>query len=615
MEDRNTISEHVRQPANSTYAYIGAFVEELHRGGIQHVVVCPGSRSTPLAIAFAAQPDIHLWRHIDERSAAFFALGIAKRTCTPVALVCTSGTAAGNFLPALIEARLSRIPLLVLTADRPHELRNCGAPQSIDQIHLFGTHVKWFVDLALPEATNALLRYIRTMAGRAVSLALALPSGPVHLNFPLREPLVPETNAAWPLPPSEQRQSAAWHGRPDATPYVSVSTARLAAPPVSTITQLVQRLHTTPRGLIIVGPQDDAALADALLPLAQYLHYPILADPLSQLRCLDSDLLITSYDAFLRVKNNLCEPEFIIRFGAMPTSKPILLYLQHYMNCPQLIIDGQNGWEEPTQLAGELIYTDPVTFCQQLLATLQQHESGEENRERRHWLASWQQTDKLTQQTLLATIQNFTEPFEGRAFTELTNLLPPEATIFVGNSMPVRDLDTFFWGRQGRIRLMGNRGANGIDGLVSTALGISAVNDPDKPTVLVIGDLSFLHDLNGFLAAHLHKLHLTIILINNDGGGIFSFLPQASYPTYFEPLFGVPLGLDYQTIQQLYGWQMHRAQTWELFRMQLRKALPGKGIHIIELRTNRETNVLMHRQLWKAVEQVLSTNYSYKPTE
>src|SRR5581483_9378408 len=288
---------------------------------------------------------------------------------------------------------------------------------------------------------------------------------------------------------------------------------------------------------------------------------PILADPLSQLRGLDSDLLITSYDAFLRVKHGLHRPEFIIRFGAMPTSKPLLLYLRQHSNCPQLVIDGQNGWEEPTQLASALIYSDQVAFCQSMLTALQELPLYRANGEREEWLEAWQHVDQTTQSTLFDAMQHFTEPFEGRVFTELATLLPTGATLVVGNSMPVRDLDTFFWPREGRVRLMGNRGANGIDGLISTALGISAAAKPDEPTLLVIGDLSFYHDLNGLLAAHLYPLHLTVILINNDGGGIFSFLPQAAYPTHFEQLFGTPIGLDYQHAGDLYGCQVQRVQT------------------------------------------------------
>src|SRR5947209_6549612 len=363
---------------NPLYAYVSAFVDELSRVGVQHVVICPGSRSTPLAIAFAAQADIRVWMHVDERSAAFFALGMAKRLHRAVAVVCTSGTAAANFLPAIVEAKLSHIPLLILTADRPHELRDNGAPQSIDQNRLYGSYTKWFVDVALPEATNEALRYIRTLAGRTAALTQAVPAGPVHLNFPFREPLVPEPIADQALPPPERREALAWKGRPGNIPYIQVHDVPLAAPGEAAITPLIELMSTIRRGLIIVGPQDDPALAEPLAQLAHLLGYPLLADPLSQVRSSthESEAVLSSYDAFLRIDAFVehAKPELLLRFGPMPTSKPVLLYLKRYASCPLVVIDGQNGWEEPTQLATEYIHADPVALCHDLLVRLAHNE-------------------------------------------------------------------------------------------------------------------------------------------------------------------------------------------------------------------------------------------------
>jgi 2-succinyl-5-enolpyruvyl-6-hydroxy-3-cyclohexene-1-carboxylate synthase len=590
--------------ANPTYVYVHAFVEELWRAGLQHVIVCPGSRSTPLAMAFAAHPTIRVWLHIDERSAAFFGLGLAKRLAQPVALLCTSGTAAANFLPAIVEARLTHIPLLVLTADRPHELRENGAPQAIDQNRLYGTHVKWYVDVALPEATNGSLRYIRALANRATALTQAVPAGPVHLNLPFREPLVPEPQADAPLPSLNQREPLAWTGRPD-SPYISVTDAEPGIPPLAVLQHLAEQINNVERGLIIVGPSIEPALAAPLIALAQKLGYPILADPLSQLRCGEHDHshVIASYDAFLRIESFLerAEPELVLRFGAMPTCKPLLLYLKRYAACPQIVIDGNAGWEEPTQLASAMIHASPVTLCQSLLELLAVRTSGA-------WLRHWLQTDQLTRQALHAALQDFPPLFEGRIFTELAELLPERATLYVGNSMPVRDLDTFFWCKERSICILGNRGANGIDGMVSSALGASAavsVSGSNEPTLLVIGDLSFFHDLNGLLAAHLHRLNLVIVLVNNDGGGIFSFLSQAAYPQHFEQLFGTPTGLDFRPVVQMYGGTFHRSETWETFRNAITQGIRDGGLHVVEVRTERVSNVTMHRQLWKVVEETL----------
>jgi 2-succinyl-5-enolpyruvyl-6-hydroxy-3-cyclohexene-1-carboxylate synthase len=589
---------------NPTYVYIQAFVDELQRAGVHNVVICPGSRSTPLAMVVAQQAEIHTWMHIDERSAAFFALGMAKRLACPVALVCTSGTAAANFFPALVEAHLTHVPLLVLTADRPHELRDNGAPQAIDQNRLYGTHVKWFVDVALPEVNNNALRYIRTLANRAVALTTAIPAGPVHLNMPLREPLVPDALPDQPLPAPAQRDAIAWYGRPDNLPYVAVTEARQSLRDFSLYEGLLDTIRATPHGLIIVGPSNDPELPGLLTHLAQRTGYPILADPLSQFRSspLNSRFVLTSYDAFLRIDAFLesAEPQLLLRFGAMPTSKPLLFYQTRYASCPQIVIDGNGGWEEPTQLASEIIHADPVSLCRSLLPFLVDIPERDAQ-----WIEKWQQAEQRTRQALQSAIQDFGPLFEGRVFSELAALLPQETTLYVGNSMPIRDLDTFFWESASTIRIIGNRGANGIDGMVSSALGASAAQQ-EAPTVLVIGDLSFFHDLNGLLAARLHKLDITIVLINNDGGGIFSFLPQASYPEHFEQLFGTPTGLDFAPVVQMYGGTFQQATTWQAFRSTINESITSKGLHVIEVPTERTSNVQMHRQLWQVVRNALA---------
>jgi 2-succinyl-5-enolpyruvyl-6-hydroxy-3-cyclohexene-1-carboxylate synthase len=372
------------------------------------------------------------------------------------------------------------------------------------------------------------------------------------------------------------------------------------------------RVRRAQRGLIIVGPNDDPALIEPIERLARRLRYPILADPLSQLRCGEHvrDMVLSSYDAFLRIDSftESAQPELILRFGAMPLSKPLLLYLKRYSTCPLVIIDGHGGWEEPTQLASELIHANPALLCQSLLSVLEQYaKSGEiQSSEPQAWLTTWQDADRVTRQTLQHAIQDFNELFEGRVFTELARLLPDGTTLYTGNSMPIRDLETFFWGSEHRLRLMGNRGANGIDGVVSSALGASAGARQHEPTILVLGDLSFLHDLNGLLAARLHQLHLTIVLINNDGGGIFSFLPQTAYPEHFEQLFGTPTGLDFRLAVQMYGGQFRRVDTWEQFREAVSRGLNTGGIHVIEVPTERTSNVKMHRQLWERVGAALN---------
>lgn len=595
---------------NPTYAYVNAFIDELQRSDVHNVVICPGSRSTPLALAIAEHPALKAWMHVDERSAAFFALGMAKRLECPVALVCTSGTAAANFFPAIAEAKLTHVPLLVLTADRPHELHENGAPQAIDQNRLYGTHVKWFVETALPEASNESLRYIRTLADRVVALTCAVPAGPVHVNFPFREPLIPAPLPNQPLLPLAQRDPIAWEGRPHNTPYVDVADAPLGGLSTAAVERIADQLRQASHGLIIAGPINDPALITPLLQLAQTLGYPILADPLSQLRSgpHDQSSVVTSYDAFLRLDtfSSQSVPDIVLRFGGMPTAKSLLLYLNRYAACSQIVVDANGGWNEPTQLATQMVHASPSVFCQDLDEVLRQGPAFSYDP---FWLRGWLDTERITRQALLEEVQDFPELFEGRVFTELSALLPEESTLFTGNSMPVRDLDTFFGSNPRAIRIVGNRGANGIDGVVSSALGVSAgsrIRQVEKaPTVLVIGDLSFFHDLNGLLAARLHQLDLTIILINNNGGGIFSFLSQASYPEHFEQLFGTPTGLDFQPVIQMYGGAYCQAADWTIFRQAFQQSIDDGGLHVIELRTERTSNVTMHRQLWQAVADAL----------
>ena len=600
-----TIRNDSQPHENALFTYVGAFVAELPRVGVRHAVVCPGSRSTPLAMAFAAQPDIRVWMQIDERSAAFFALGLAKQTQAPVALLCTSGTAAANFFPAIVEANLSHVPLIVMTADRPPELRDNGAPQTIDQIHLYGSHVKWFSEVALPDATPAAMRYIRTLASRAAATARALPIGPVHLNFPLREPLVPDhapAQSEHPAPAATMTPAAI------AAPDLSVTTTPLGALSATTRVDIAGRFARTTRGVIIVGPNDHTDLAAPVIALAHTLQYPILADPLSGLRGLavDDPLVCASYDAFLRDPAFVAShaPQIIVRFGAMPVAKPVLQYIQHYADCPLYVIDGSGGWNEPTQLATAMIQTDPARFCVDLLATLATtDELGHST-----WCDSWSTVEQTTRTTLSRGIAAFTEPFEGRVFTELATLLPPGSTLFVGNSMPVRDLDTFFWHAPG-VHIFANRGANGIDGVTSTALGVSAAHHQSR-TVLVIGDLSFYHDLNGLLAAKLYDLDLTIVLIDNDGGGIFSFLPQADFPQYFEQLFGTPTGLDFAPVVGMYGGTFTHAANWEQFRDAVTQGMDAGGLHVVQVTTERTSNVALHRQLWRDLTTALSAQIS-----
>lgn len=580
---------------NVTWLYLRAFTDELARARVKHVCLCPGSRSTPLAMTFAENDAFDLWMHLDERSCAFFALGLAKSSRKPVVLLCTSGTAAANFLPAIVEAYQAHVPLIVLTADRPPELRDTGAAQTIDQIKLYGDYPKWFAEIALPEANAEILRYIRTMACRAVAQATETPQGVVHFNMPFREPLVPLPKE---ITVSEQEHDA-YFGRADGKPFLTISNDTRVAD-ASAITSLAGTLSRTERGLIVAGMQNECAFPQAITALANKLGYPILADPLSQVRCGGHrrENVIDTYDAFLRDANIVKQltPEIVLRFGAIPTSKPVLQYLEKQTAARQILIDANAN--EPAHILTDILRGDAAQVCEALAKQLPVP--------RLHsvWLDQWLQINTKTKNAVLTQIESYPEFFEGRVFSELGELVPAGTTLFASSSMPVRDMDTFFPSNTYNIRFLSNRGANGIDGVVSTALGAGAVSD--GPLVLVIGDLALYHDMNGLLAAKLHKLNALIILINNDGGGIFSFLSQAAYPTHFEQLFGTPSGLNFEHAANLYDAKFCSVPDWESFRAAVRDNITEPGLKIVQVRTNRDTNVTMHRAVWSAVSASLA---------
>jgi 2-succinyl-5-enolpyruvyl-6-hydroxy-3-cyclohexene-1-carboxylate synthase len=574
-----------------------ALVAQLATSGVRHAVICPGSRSTPIAVSLASHPDIQSWVLVDERAAAYFALGMARQLTAPLVILSTSGTAAANFLPAVVEARLSRIPLIVLTADRPPELRDWGAAQTIDQIHLFGSHVKWFVDMPVPDGNVALARHARATAARAVQTARSDPAGPIHLNFPFREPLLPAdlgpTRELWPdLVPSRPNESSAGTER---SQFVPVTTA---------VDELASQIVREPRGIIVCGPGEVAGLADSATSLSAASGYPILADPLSGVRFGSHDRtgVVDAYDPFLRDQETAEElqPEIVIRVGALPTSKPLQQFLLARTDRVHMVIDA-GGPRDPSHLATSYMLGDAAA----MLATLAERVTAFGNPANRGWLDAWKAVDRSAAIAIECALMREEAPFEGRAAAEIAALLPDGATLVVGNSMPIRDVDAFVRGDQRRLRIVGNRGANGIDGVISSALGAAAV--AAGPVVLLVGDLSFLHDLNGLLAASKFNLNATVVVLNNDGGGIFSFLPQAKQldATTFEALFGTPTGLDVAAAARLFGASHARPGDWGAFRRDLCRAVDGDGLSFIELITDRDRNVTQHRAVWAAVAEAL----------
>ncbi|OIK12767.1 2-succinyl-5-enolpyruvyl-6-hydroxy-3-cyclohexene-1-carboxylic-acid synthase [Bacillus sp. MUM 116] len=569
----------------SLTAYIAAFVSELVLSGITDVVVSPGSRSTPMAMVIAEHPDLKLHIHVDERSAAFFALGIAKASNRPVAILCTSGTAAANYYPAIVEAKYARVPLLVFTADRPHELRDVGAPQAIEQLHLYGHHVKWFTEMPLPEKSDEMIRYARTVCARAVSIAAKAPAGPVHLNFPFREPLIPKI--ADDLFQTTERPEG----------YVKVVNGDIVITDEQ-FKEIAALLKGKEKGIIVCGHIADKTFGDRVTKLAETLKFPILVDPLSQLRSgiHSQENIIETYDTFLRNDDakNALKPDIVIRFGAMPVSKALNIFLKENHSALQLVIDGGGGWRDPASLTTNMIYCHEATFCEKLQANVEIQSASS-------FLSKWKSVNQLTKDHM-TMIRDTPQLSEAKLFCQLADMLPEGATLFVGNSMPIRDLDSFFLNNDKSITVMANRGANGIDGTVSTALGAALYS---KTLYLVLGDLTFFHDLNGLLAAKLHNIDIQILVINNNGGGIFSFLPQSEHPTHFELLFGTPIDIDFEHAVKMYHGEFTRITDWDhLYSMM--KADPPKGLKVIEMVTNREKNTEEHREFWRSVSREIS---------
>ena len=572
-----------------------ALVAELAAAGVREAVVCPGSRSTPLALAMAACAAIRTRVILDERSAGFFALGLARTSRRPVAIVVTSGTAVANLMPAVVEASLARVPLVLLTADRPAELQDRGAPQTIDQAGIFGTHVKWTSELPLFDGEPTTIAHVRGVAGRAAATAMAGPAGPVHLNVPFREPLLPDGPLALRADEVPERPFVrAFVGRPRLT---DAEVAELAA-----------RIGTTERGLIVAGPDDDPRLLDALPRLADATGFPILADPLSGFRTgpHDRSMVMARADLLCRPGPWLDDhlPELVIRTGAMPTAKPILELLTRAK--PELIVlDGDGGWREPALLAATFIHADPAGTIARLADRLGGGRSDTE------YGGHWRQAEDAAERAMTAWLAALDEPFEGAPFPALAAALPDGAVLWSGSSMPVRDMDAWLPSTSRAISARANRGANGIDGVISSALGAAASG---APTALVLGDVSFLHDATALGTARQLGLPLAIVLVDNDGGGIFSFLPQAQpaaaipgtgLPEHYEMLFGTPHGTDLPAVVRAFGAGYRAAGARDL-REAIGWALGQPGVSVVHLRTDRARNLALHREVAAVVQRALA---------
>jgi 2-succinyl-5-enolpyruvyl-6-hydroxy-3-cyclohexene-1-carboxylate synthase len=594
-------------PTTDMYTLLRAFTDELARCGMRAACTSPGSRSAPLVLSLAREPRVRCFSHVDERCAGFFALGLAKASGLPVAVACTSGTAVAELGPAAIEAREARVPLLLLTADRPAELRENGAGQAIDQLKLFGSAAKWFFEVAAHEASEEGLRWMRTLACRAYWTALEGHPGVVHLNFPLREPLVSEE----PLPEDAS-------GRRDGAPFVRRSPVRAGtggeAEGSEPAAALWASFAGSRRPLMVAGRDErGGGLGEAAAAFAAAAGWPLLADPLSGAR--RGAAAIAHYDALLRDEPFAASltPDLVVRVGDLPVSKPLRAWLGRLEGVRQVAFDPEGAWQDPASTLWESLALDPAVVLAQLARTRPARAEGAEEVEQ-GWLGSWRSADERAAEAIVGALaeDRLSEP---AVAGELGVLLPAQATLFVASSMPVRDIETFWPVRPDPPRVLCNRGANGIDGTVSAAFGAAAhaaeagAGAGAGPVVLLIGDVALAHDIGGLLAASRLELKLTIVLVDNEGGGIFDFLPVAQatiarelYTTHI----ATPTGLDFARAAALYGLAHERVRTRAAFRESLERALaPESPSGIVQVSGDRAANVALHREVWRTVSRAI----------
>ncbi|HEY8201168.1 MAG TPA: 2-succinyl-5-enolpyruvyl-6-hydroxy-3-cyclohexene-1-carboxylic-acid synthase, partial [Actinomycetota bacterium] len=542
--------------------------------------LAPGSRSAPLAMALAEHPGVHLHVVIDERSAAFLALGLAKAAGRPVAVVSTSGTAAANFHPAVVEADYSSTPLLVLTADRPPELRQTGANQTIDQVKIYGGSVRWFAEVGVPEARPGSVAYWRSLASRAWARACGPHrglGGPVHLNLAFRDPLVPI--------PEGDGFPYDLAGRPDGRPWTE---ARAPARPLGEqdLERLAADIASVERGLVVVG--DGGVDPAPVVALAQAAGWPLVAEAVSGVR--SGPNAVSAYDALLRHAPFAAahRPDLVLRIGRTGASRALGALLGPGVR--QVLLDPGPQWPDPERSVSAVVEADPAAACADLAKAVARRGPSA-------WLASWLEAERRGREALDRVLDEAEHPTEPRTARDLAAGLRPGATLVAGSSMPVRDLDWFMAPRAG-LRLLGNRGASGIDGFVSTTLGVALAGGAEGggPTVALAGDLSMLHDQNGLLLARHEEVDAVFVVVNNDGGGIFSFLPQAGFPEHFERVFGTPHGVDFQAFAALHRCRYERVERAADLVPAVAAATGAGGVHVVEVRTDREANVAHHQR-------------------
>ena len=579
---------------NRNILWTETFVNELSELGVKYACISPGSRNTPLTLAFANNKKIKTFINIDERSNGFFALGLAKASETPVVLTCTSGTATAEFYPAIIEAYQQRVPLIICTADRPPELRDLGANQTINQDNIYKNHIRWFLDVGLPQPNSTKITQLKKAAHHAIWESTVNSKGPVHLNFPFRKPFEPHSytdevnekvieTAAKTLEIKSQKriekkdkQSEKW------------------------LQNIFDIVKNEEKGLIIAGPDNyDPVFLNKCQNLSKALGYPILADGASQLRFgkNGNKNLIANFDGFLRSKSftEKYQPNVILQFGRTITSKALDMYLEK-IESKRFMINEFGDWFDPANKSIASLAYKPYVFCDEIIKKLKDEGIS---RKVNGWNSAFLNADKIATEVKSKVVEKAKFPTESRVITELLELIPDNSQLMLSNSMPVRDFDYFASKNQKNIIVHNNRGASGIDGIISTALGTMAANN--KPTVLLTGDLAFYYDLNGLLASKKYDFPLIVILINNNGGGIFEVLPISDYGKVFKDYFIVSHNLDFSHFVKGYGGNYKLIRSWSGLKTAFNKALESKNFSVLEIKTNAVESLSVRKKFWEEI--------------
>jgi 2-succinyl-5-enolpyruvyl-6-hydroxy-3-cyclohexene-1-carboxylate synthase len=560
--------------AATTATFCATLVDEWLHCGVRHAVVSPGSRSTPIALEIANRQEIEMHIFHDERSAAFAALGIAKASGVPAILVCSSGTAAVEFHPAVVEAHHSETPILICTADRPAELQGVGAPQTIDQQNLYGVAIRKFVNAEV--ANDSESHTWRHIARDLLATSLGDVQGPVHLNLRFREPLM---GFATNLPPRSANDA--------------VITKKVALPSSRSLRKLNKALESE-NGLIIAGPENYRV--ESIVRLAEALGWPIIADPRSGTR-VPNKLVVAGADAILRDEDfsKRLRPDVVLRFGTLPASKVVNSWLSG-SGANQVVITTTPSLTDPDRQCSLHIVSDIDELCAGLVSV---HSKESVRKRSLSWLDKWVAAEDSAQKAINAALADepgLTEPGVARA---IYALVPEASHLVVSSSMPIRDVEWFGAPRNG-LRVHANRGANGIDGVVSTAVGVALATR--QPTTLLIGDIALLHDVNGLINLASRKIDLRIVVIDNNGGGIFSFLPQAQTldEAKFEKIFGTPHDANIKLLAQA-----HQINTHELTNISdLAEVLSQRGPWLARIVTDRQENVKVHER----INQMVASN-------